>query len=134
MIPVLLIALLLQVAPVLGSLPRQALPAKGCAAYLWNATSRDFIAAVNAEPASLRVTLDGKVVDIARASQEGTGDYGFAAVTRYAVGDLSATLDMQIARRGDLQSGAAVPTGTLTIARTGQDSVVVPVAGLIGCA
>jgi hypothetical protein len=33
-----------------------------------------------------------------------------------------------------LKDGAAVPEATLRIDRTGQDSVVVPVAGLVGCA
>ena len=127
-------ALLLQIAaPSIGPLPRQALPAKGCAAYLWSAADRSFVAMASAEPASLRISLDGKVIDIARAGEDGAGDYGFAATTRYVAADLSATLAMQIARRADLNAGAAVPTGTLTIARVGQDSVVVPVAGLIGC-
>ena len=129
-----ILALLLQAAvPVPGPLPRQSLPAKGCAAYLWSAGDRRFVAMASAEPATLRIVVDGKVVDIARASETGTGDYGFAASTAYAGGDLTATLDLTIARRADLSAGAAVPSGALTIARAGQDSVVVPVAGLIGC-
>lgn len=128
-----LLALLLQsVTP--GVLPKQDLPVKGCAAYLWSVVDRNLIAMASADPAGLRVAIDGKVVDVARASESGAGDYGFAGVTHYAASDLTATLDMTIQRKADLTAGAAVPTGTLTIARAGQDSVVVPVAGLIGCA
>jgi hypothetical protein len=82
----------------------------------------------------LRIALDGKPLDVARSGERGAGDYGFAGTTDYAAADLSATLDMTITRRTELSAGAAIPSGTLTIARAGQDSVIVPVAGLIGCA
>jgi hypothetical protein len=126
-----ILALLLQAAA-LDPLPRQALPAKGCAAYLWSVADRRFVAV--ADPARLRVSIGGKVIDIAKASESGAGDYGFAGTTGYAGGDVTVTLDMTVARRANLAAGASVPGGTLTIARSGQDSVVVPVAGLIGCA
>lgn len=129
-----ILALLLQAAPVLDALPKQALPAKGCAAYLWSVADRRFVAMASAEPASLRLSLDGKVIDAARASQSGQGDYGFAGQMGYASGETVATLEMTITRRADLIAGAAVPSGTLTIVRGGGDSLVVPVAGLIGCA
>ena len=127
-----LLALVLQAATP-GVLPKQDLPTTGCAAYLWSVADRSLVAMASADPATLRVMIDGKVVDVARASESGTADYGFAGVTGYAAGGLGATLDITIARRTDLAAGAAVPAGTLTIARAGQDSVVVPVAGLIGC-
>ena len=129
-----ILALLLQAAvPSLGALPKQALPAKACAAYLWSVADRRFVAMASAEPAGLRVMLDGAVVDAVRANESGTGDYGFAASTAYLVGDVSATLDMTVTRRADVSAGALVPSGTLTIGRAGQDSLVVPVAGMIGC-
>ena len=126
-----ILALLLQLAT-LDALPKQALPAKGCAAYLWSVADRRFVAV--ADPARLRVSIGGKVVDVAKASESGAGDYGFAATTGYSGADMSVTLDMTVSRRADLAAGASVPGGTLTIARAGQDSLVVPVAGLIGCA
>lgn len=131
-----LLALLLQTAvpPTPGVLPKQDLPAKGCAAYLWSIADRNLVAMASADPAVLRVAIDGKVVDVERATESGAGDYGFAGVTTYAGNGIAATLDMTIQRKADLVAGAAVPSGTLTIGRTGQDSVVVPVAGLIGCA
>lgn len=128
------LALLLQAAsPTLDALPRQALPTKGCAAYLWSVADRRFVAMASAAPAGLRVSIGGAVLDLARASESGAGDFGFAGVSAYAAGDLGLTLDMTIERRPDLAGGATVPSGTLTVARAGQDSVVMPVAGLIGC-
>ncbi len=128
-----ILALLVQ-AVALDALPKQALPAKGCAAYLWSVADRRFVAMASADPAQLRVATGGKVVDVARTDESGAGDYGFAGRTAYAGGQVSVTLDMTIVRKADLAAGAAVPAATLTIARAGQDSVVVPVAGLIGCA
>ncbi|HEX8486841.1 hypothetical protein [Sphingomonas sp.] len=134
-----LLALLLQSValsppgPIPGVLPKQALPSKGCAAYLWSVADRSLVAMASADPGQLRMTIDGRIVDVGQAAARGAGDYGFAAVTDYAGGDLSATLDMTVARRPDLAAGAAVPSGTLTIARAGHDVVVVPVAGVIGC-
>ena len=129
-----ILALLLQAAvPSLGALPPQSLPGKGCAAYLWSVADRRFVAMASADPAFLRVQLDGAALDMPRAGESGAGDYGFASRTDYVAGDVTATLDMTVARRPDLAAGAAVPGGTLTVAHAGRDSLVVPLAGLIGC-
>jgi hypothetical protein len=130
-----ILALILQAAVPAGpgTLPVQALPAKGCAAYLWSVADRRLVAMAGADPAQLRLVIDGKAIDVARSGERGTGDYGFAGTTDYARAEVSATLDMTVARRADITAGAAVPSGVLTIVRPGQDSVVVPVAGLIGC-
>lgn len=45
-----------------------------------------------------------------------------------------ATLDLTFATRADLTDGGGVPEATLTIARDGADVMVLPVAGMIGCA
>jgi hypothetical protein len=127
------ILLALQAAPSLGALPKQALPARGCAAYLWSRGDRRFVAVAGAEPASLRVALDGKVTDAARESQTGAAGYGMTERTTYRAGDATLTLEMTVSARADLTDGAAVPEATLTVARAGSDSVVYPIAGLIGC-
>jgi hypothetical protein len=119
----------------LAVLPKQDLPAKGCAAFLWSASgTRALIAMATADPAQLRLSIGGAVTDLARDQQQGTGGFGFADTADYKSGDTSATLDMTIVARGDLKDGASVPEGTLRLDRTGQDSVVLPVVGLIGCA
>jgi len=120
--------------PIPGTLPKQALPARGCAVYLWSAEDRRLVAMAGADPATLRLVLDGKIVDIARAEQAGGAGFGFGDSTTYRRDDITATLAIQIATRSDLVDGAIVPTATLSLAKGGGDALVVPVGGLIGCA
>lgn len=116
-------------------LPRQALPTRGCAAYLFaRGAAPAFIAVAGADPAQLRLSIGGVETDIMRTSQTGAGSFGFAGVTEYAGGDITAVLDMKIETRGDVKDGAVVDEASLRIDRAGQDSVVVPVAGIVGCA
>jgi hypothetical protein len=119
----------------IGAIPTQALPAKGCAAFLWTATgTRALVAMAGADPAQLRLSVGGTMTDLPRTEEHDPGGYGFAGTTQYQAGDVTVVLTMSIATRGDLKDGASVPEATLRIDRTGQDSIVVPVAGLIGCA
>lgn len=119
----------------IGRLAKQALPAKGCAAYLFSTTGakRVLVAMATADPGMLRIAIDGKTADYARTAQSGGGGFGFSGTTEYRGGDVTATLQMTITTRGDLTAGAAVPEATLRIDRLGKDSVVLPAAGLIGC-
>lgn len=118
----------------LGPLPKQTLPASGCAAFLWSANgTRTLVAMATANPAQLRLSLGGTIADLARGSQQGDAGFGFSTTTTYGTGDVTATLDMTIAARGDLKDGATVPGGTLRLDRKGQDGVVLPIVGLIGC-
>ncbi len=117
-----------------GAIPKQQLPATGCAAFLWSSgEKRILIAMAVADPAAIRLSIDGAVADYPRAQQSGPGGYGFAGVTKYVLGDVTATLDMAIATRADMTQGAAVPDATLRIDRPGHDTIIMPVAGLIGC-
>lgn len=120
----------------LGAIGQQSLPATGCAAYLWSAAGdRQLVAMAVANPAHIRLALAGAApADLARTTEQGAPALGFAQSTEYKAGDVTATLDMTIETRPDLAAGATVPRGALRIDRAGQDSVVVPIAGLIGCA
>ena len=119
----------------LGALPPQQLPASGCAAYLWSAgTTHRLVALASAEPAQLRLVLDGKTVDLPRAGQSGPGGFGLAAKTSYRQGDTLATLDLTVETNPNLTGGGTVPSATLTIDRAGLDGIVMPAGGLIGCA
>ena len=118
----------------LGALPKQELPAKGCAAFLWSATgTRTLVAMITADPAQVRLSLGGAVTDLPRTAQQDDAGFGFSNSTVYGSGDVTATLDMKVMARGDLKDGALVPEGTLRLDRKGQDGVVLPVVGLIGC-
>ena len=130
-----LLPLLLQAAPpMLGALDRQTLPAQGCAAYLWSVADRSFVGVAGAEPASLRIKVDGKVVDLPRVAQVGQGGFGLAATSTYEGAGVAATLQLAITPRDDLTNGALVPDATLTLRRAGADELIQPVGGLIGCA
>lgn len=118
----------------IGVLPRQALPAKGCAAYLFTTGQTKALAAMaTADPATLRLVLEGKTIDLSHAGAVTGGTFGFAPQTDYRDQTVSASLAMTVARRDDLREGAIVSQATLTIERQGADAVVVPLAGLIGC-
>lgn len=131
-----ILALALQAAPAptLQAIGRQQLPATGCAAYLWGAADRKLVAMASADPASLRLALDGKPpVDLPRVAQRGEGGYGLAASADYRAGDIAATLDLTVATRADLKDGAAVPQATLRVEAAGRDVLIVPLGGMIGC-
>ncbi len=118
----------------------QAMPVRGCAAYLFAKGDKpEFVAMASADPAQLRLSIGGAVIDVARTGQSGQADtgggsFGFAGVTEYAGANVTAVLDMKIEKRGDIKDGAAVRDATLRVDRAGQDSVVVAVAGIVGCA
>lgn len=118
--------------PVLGALPKQALPERGCAAYLWAVQDQRFVAMV--EPTRLRIMLDGKPTDLAAAEAGGAGALGLASTTRYAGAGVAATVDMTITQRETLQDGAIVSDASIRLTRGNQDEIIVPVGGLVGCA
>jgi len=122
--------------PVLGPIGQQALPASGCAAYLWSlAGDRTLVAMASATPARIRVAVDGSPpADLAWASGEGMPALGLAPVSTYKAADVTVTLALTITTRPDLKAGAVVSQGTLTVERPNRDTLVLPVGGLVGCA
>lgn len=118
-----------------GEIPQQHLPASGCAAYLWSkGTTHALVAMASADPAQLRFSLAGTITDAPRTAQQGAAGFGFDRTTTYQKGQVTAILDMTIETQSDLTQGAAVSAATLTLERPGQDTVILPVGGLIGCA
>ena len=123
----------------IGAIPRQDLPARGCAAYLWTlggsgGGTRALVAMAQADPARLRLSVGGTIVDLERSAQVGAGGFGFSETSEYGGGSTAAKLTLKIETRDSISGGAVVPEGTLQLDRAGQDSIIVPVAGLIGCA
>jgi hypothetical protein len=118
----------------LGEIGPQALPTTGCAAFFWSVgPEHKLVAMATAQPAQVRLSIDGKTADFALAGQRGDGGFGFSGVTDYAGGDVSVIIDMTIVTRGDLANGAQITAATLRFDRLGRDTVVMPVAGMIGC-
>lgn len=120
----------------IGAIPKQQLPKRGCAAYLWAATSggtRVLVAMAQADPATLRLSVGGMLIDLERTAQTGTAGFGFSTTSEYGGGSTTAALTMRIETQAALTQGAVVPEATLRLDRPGQDTVVLPVSGLIGC-
>ena len=133
-----LVALILQaVSPVLAPIGRQELPTHGCAAYLWRTGEANdapgVVAMAGADPALLRVMLDGKPHDLARTAQHGDAGFGLATSAEYRGPAVTGLLELNVATRADLSDGATVPQATLTLTRDGGEAIVAPLAGLIGC-
>ena len=126
-----MIALILQAS--LGTLAPQQLPQAGCAAYLWSVSARELVAMAPAG-GPLRVQLDGKPLDLPRTNASGDVALGLPASAGFAGGGITATLDMTVMPDPALAGGARVPSGLLTVTQAGKDQLVVPVAGLVGCA
>ena len=118
----------------IGAIPQQEMPARGCAAFLWSKTpTTALVAMLTTDPAQVRFAPAGTVTDLVRVAQSGGGGHGFASSTDYAGGDWRLTVAIEVVDRADLVGGAAIPTGTITLTRTGQDSIILPVAGVLAC-
>lgn len=118
----------------IGGLAQQALPERGCAAYLFSTgPTRVLAAMVGVDPATLRIAIDGRTADYPRVTANGSGPFGFASEASYRTGDISVTLALTIEQRANLTAGAVVPAASVTVDRPGKDTIVVPMAGLIGC-
>ncbi len=120
--------------PVLGAIGQQALPPKGCAAFLWrNGPDPELIAMAVGEPGRLRLSVAGRAVDLPRTASRGDAALGIPAGGDFSGDGMAATLDLEVTQQADLTDGARVPAGTLTVRRAGGDAAIIPVAGLIGC-
>jgi hypothetical protein len=119
----------------ISALPPQRLPAKGCAAFLWTRTpSMALVAMAATDPASLRVTIGGKVTDLPISAQNGMGGLGYSQITEYRGKGATATLQIVVKTDASTPKSGSISDATLRIDRSGRASVVIPVAGAIGCA
>ena len=147
----LLLALLITAAPVaaqiidplvssvdglpISALPPQQLPAKGCAAFLWTRTpSMVLVAMATTDQASLRLTIGGEVTDLPISAQNGIGGLGFSQITEYRGNGATATLQIVVKTDVSTPKSGSISGATLRIDRANKATVVIPVAGAIGCA
>ena len=119
----------------ISALPPQRLPAKGCAAFLWTRTpSMALVAMATTDPASLRLTIDGKVTDLPISAQNGIGGLGYSQITEFRGKGTTATLQIAVKTDASTPKSGSISDATLRIDRASKPSVVIPVAGAIGCA
>ena len=119
----------------ISALPPQQLPAKGCAAFLWTRTpSMALVAMATTNPASLRLAIDGKVADLPISAQNGIGGLGYSQIIEYRGKGTTATLQIVVKTDASTPKSGSISDATLRLDRAGRASVVIPVAGAIGCA
>jgi hypothetical protein len=118
----------------IGNIPRQQLAPGKCAAFLWTQSpSHALVAMISSDPPFIRYAPGGVVTDLARTAMGGDGKFGISTQGSFAGGDATIDIDLTMEDRADIKDGAAIPSGTLSIGKAGADTVVVPVAGLVGC-
>jgi hypothetical protein len=110
------------------------LPAGRCTLILFTreAASRRVLIAYD-EPAVALVNLQGREVELARTDIAGDVQFGHATFASYAADGVRATIDVAFdaARAAD---GAAVRSGSITLAEAGGSATVTPVVGVAACA
>ena len=116
----------------LGELPPQVLPPQSCALFLWDRASRRRIVMAVANPATVSVIVDGKPLTFA-ATGAGEGDAVMQFAPRRRFGNDTIEISLDLAITASEGGGAVIRDGTVSFARRGGDTVVAPVAGLIGC-
>lgn len=114
----------------LGALPRQELAKGECGLFLWKVgPSPRLLLMAKADPPVARVVLGGRMLDLPRVEGAGPGQ----PVTIYAAGAVRIALDLAVEERRGLTGGAVIPSGSLRLERTGGETVVIPVSGLLAC-
>lgn len=123
----------------LDELPPQRLAPQQCALFLWDRDSQRRIAMASSAPPApaagaspgLTIVTGGRIQRLAATDSAGVPVLGFAPHASYRGGDLTITTDLGI--EPTPVGGAIVRDGTLTLTLADGTTVVVPVAGLIGC-
>jgi hypothetical protein len=112
----------------LETLPDQDMPKDGCAVFLWRAGDpARLLLVARSDPPAAMVKLDGRVRSLPRTAVDGRR-------TSYADGEDRIAIEVTVEPRRGLKDGAVITEGSLTLDRAGGATMVVPVAGLIGCA
>jgi len=118
----------------LRTLSTQALPAQGCALFLWTVSpGRKLVLMARSDTGTVRIALTGGEVDLAPQAQSGPALAGFSERSRFATGAATIDWSLRIEQRADVTDGAVVPEGTLFYTPAAGDAVAVPVTGIIGC-
>ena len=97
--------------------------------YVTNSTDRTYLKV----PTTWR-QIDGKAVDLPISAQNGIGGLGYSQITEYKGSGATATLQATVKTDASAPKSGSIADATLRIDRTGQASVIIPVAGAIGCA
>jgi hypothetical protein len=130
----LLVAAATAAVPVLplAELPPQTLAPNSCAMFLWDRTSEKRVVMAVAQPPFIRINSGG-VRDLGRRDASGTPVMGFSPRASFADAKLTITLDLVIKPNPASVGGAVIRDGVMITTAPDGESIVSPVAGLIGC-
>lgn len=119
----------------LAELPAQALPKGRCALFLWERAAGPGrrILMATAQPGAARIAWRGGIVDLPQTAASGEAVFGIAPTASYRGTGLSIDLALDFAAGTPLAGGLVVREGSLSFTPAGGDTVIVGVAGLIGC-
>ena len=118
-----------------AELPAQTLAKGQCALFLWERAAGPGrrILMATPQPGVARVAWRGAVVDLPQAGGSGDAVFGLTPRASYADARGNLDLDLDFGSGAPLAGGLIVRTGSLSFTPAGGDTVVVAVAGLIGC-
>jgi hypothetical protein len=118
----------------LAELPPQTLAPGQCALFLWErAPSARRLAMLSAAPPYARVMTAAGVRDLAQTGGAGEPRFGLTPEASYADATLALRVNLRFEEAQGLVGGALARDGALSIETPGGDTVVVPVAGILGC-
>ncbi|MEM1020734.1 MAG: hypothetical protein AAGJ09_09640 [Pseudomonadota bacterium] len=119
----------------LGPIAQQGLSLGQCGLALWTKTTgqtRLFYATDT--PAEALISHNNAETVLQRVSQSGGLARGFPPQQRYRAGDMVLDVDVEIETRDGMLSGAVIRDGVISFrAQQDQETLVVPVVGIIGC-
>jgi hypothetical protein len=120
--------------PVLDELPPQDLARGQCALVLWaqRGTPTRIVMTLS-QPAVARIRLSGRLMDLARVSQNGEAVHGQFPSQAYRGEGVSLSLSFTAENASPLTGGAVVPSAVVELVDGNGWTSVIPAAGIIAC-
>jgi hypothetical protein len=118
----------------LAELPTQVLAQGQCALVLWsrNPTPVRFAVTLD-QPAVARVSMNGRVVELARVSQDGPSIHGQFPEQRYRGEGMSLEVSFMPADARQLSGGAVISSALVEFDDPTGWTSVIPAVGVIAC-
>lgn len=120
--------------PGLADLPTQVLASGQCALVLWSraATPSRFVVTLD-QPAVARVSVQGRVVELARVAQNGASIHGHFPEQRYRGDGISLDVSFAADQARSLNHGAVVSSALVEYVDGNGWTSIIPAVGLIAC-
>lgn len=117
-----------------AELPPQKLAPGQCALFLWARTTpaRRFLMATQ-NPASARVSLDGRTLDVPLTAWDGEAFYGVHDTQTFTGDGITLTVRFTAEARKGLVGGLVVPSASVEYRDAAGWETVIPAAGMIAC-